>query len=81
MALSHVMATEEVEGYTFWAPGQAPSYSRLMDLRTDVQRMLGKRVDRQNYHDFRLAQGLVPPTLLREAVMRGYVNPLKNRLN
>ncbi len=74
---SHAMATQEVERYTFWAPGQAPSYFvgyvRLMELRTDVERMLGKRFDRQSYHDFILAQGLVPPALLREAVMNDFV--------
>jgi uncharacterized protein (DUF885 family) len=79
VVLSHAMAQQEVERYTFWAPGQAPSYfvgySRLMELRTDAERMLGKNFDRQSYHDFILAQGLVPPTLLREAVMNGYVAP------
>ncbi len=79
--LSHAMATQEVERYTFWGPGQAPSYfvgySRLMELRTDVERMMGKNFDRQSFHDFILAQGLVPPPLLREAVMTEYVkNPM-----
>ena len=76
---SHAMANQEVERYTFRAPGQAPSYfvgySRLMELRTDAERMLGKNFDRQSYHDFILAQGLVPPSLLREAVMNDYVKP------
>ncbi len=79
VVLSHGMATEEVERYTFWGPGQAPSYfvgyARLMELRTDVERMLGKSFDRQDYHDFILAQGLVPPSLLREAIMNEYVKP------
>jgi Bacterial protein of unknown function (DUF885) len=74
---SHAMAQQEVERYTFWAPGQAPSYfvgySRLMELRTDVERTLGEKFNRQSYHDFVLAQGLVPPALLREAVMNEYV--------
>ena len=77
VVLSHAMATQEVERYTFWAPGQAPSYvvgySRLMELRTDAERILGKNFDRQSYHDFILSQGLVPPALLREAVMNEYV--------
>ncbi|HTL54255.1 MAG TPA: DUF885 domain-containing protein [Candidatus Limnocylindrales bacterium] len=77
--LSHAMATQEVERYTFWAPGQAPSYfvgySRLMELRTDAERILAKSFDRQSYHDFILGQGLVPPSLLREAVMNDYVKP------
>ena len=79
VCLSHAMATEEVERYTFWAPGQAPSYfvgySRLMALRTDAEIALGKKFDRQSYHDFILAQGLVPPHLLRDAVMNDYVKP------
>ncbi len=79
VVLSHAMATEEVERYTFWAPGQAPSYfvgySRLMELRTDAELALGKNFDRQSYHDFILAQGLVPPHMLRDAVMNEYVKP------
>lgn len=79
VVLSHGMALQEVERYTFWAPGQAPSYfvgySRLVELRTDVERMLGKSFDRQSYHDFILAQGLLPPALLRDAVMNEYVKP------
>ena len=79
VVLSHAMATEEVERYTFWAPGQAPSYfvgyARLMELRTDVERLLGRNFDRQSYHDFILSQGLIPPSLLREAVMDDYVKP------
>jgi hypothetical protein len=77
VVLSHAMATEEVERYTFWAPGQAPSYYvgyvRLLELRTDAERILGNSFDRQSFHDFILSQGLVPPPLLREAVMNDYV--------
>ncbi len=76
---SHAMATQEVERYTFWAPGQAPSYfvgyARLLELRTDVERMLGIKFEPQSYHDFILAQGLVSPALLREAVLQEYVKP------
>lgn len=77
VVLSHAMALQEVERYTFWAPGQAPSYfcgyQHLMELRTDVERMLGDRFDRQAYHDFLLAQGLLPPDLLRKAVLETFV--------
>jgi len=79
VVLSPAMANQEVERYTFWAPGQAPSYfcgySRLMELRTDVERMLGDRFDRKAFHDFLLAQGLVPPALQRQAVMDDFVAP------
>ena len=77
VVLSHAMALQEVQRYTFFAPGQAPSYfvgySRLMELRTDVERTLGDAFDRASYHDFVLAQGLLPPSLLRKAVMAEYV--------
>jgi len=79
VVLSHAMALQEVERYTFWAPGQAPSYfvgySRLVELRTDAERMLGKSFDRQSYHDFILGQGLLPPALLRDAVLNEYIKP------
>lgn len=79
VVLSHAMALQEVERYSFWAPGQAGSYfcgySRLMELRTDVERLLGDAFDRREYHDFLLAQGALPPSLLRQAVMDDYVRP------
>jgi len=34
---------------------------------------LGSKFDVQKFHDFILAQGLLPPALLRKAVMEGYV--------
>ena len=77
VVLSKGMATQEVERYTFRAPGQAPSYfvgyARLMELRTDTERILGKSFDRQSFHDYILAQGLLPPSLMRDAVINGYV--------
>ena len=82
VVLSHAMALQEVERYTFRSPGQAPSYfcgyTRLMELRTDVERLLGDRFDRRAYHDFILAQGLLPPSLLRKAVMEGFVEPRRS---
>ncbi len=76
---SHAMAKQEVERYTFWAPGQAPSYfvgyARLLELRMDVERLMGKQFEPQSYHDFILAQGLVSPALLRDAVLKEYVAP------
>ncbi len=79
VVLSHPMANQEVERYTFRSPGQAPSYfcgySRLMELRTDAERLLGERFERRAYHDFILAQGLLPPSLLRKAVMEDFVAP------
>ena len=77
VVLSHAMALQEVERYTFRSPGQAPSYfygyTRLMELRTEVERTLGHKFDLQRFHDFILSQGLLPPALLREAVMEQFV--------
>jgi uncharacterized protein (DUF885 family) len=49
-----------------------------MQLRTETERLLGPRFDRQKYHDFLLAQGLVPPRLLRAAVLEEFVPAQKS---
>lgn len=81
--LSEGMALQEVERYTFWAPGQATAYfcgyTRLMELRTEVERILGKRFDRQRYHDFLLSQGMLSPSLLRKAVYEEFLPREKSR--
>ena len=72
VVLSTPLATQELDRYTFRAPGQATSYyygySRLMSLRLDLQKRLGARFDQMRFHDFVLAEGLLPPDLLRQAV-------------
>src|SRR5262245_5879017 len=81
VVLSDAMATQEVERYTFRAPGQATSYfygySRLLALRSDVEKTLAARFDARQFHDFVLAQGLLPPRLLRKAVMEEFVETKK----
>jgi uncharacterized protein (DUF885 family) len=83
VVLSEGMALQEIERYTFWAPGQATAYfcgyTRLMELRAEVERILGKRFDRQRYHDFLIAQGPLPPTLLRKAVYEQFLPQEKGR--
>jgi hypothetical protein len=83
VVLSEGMALQEVERYTFWAPGQATAYfcgyTRLMELRAEVERILGKRFDRQRYHDFLLSQGMLPPALLRKAVYEQFLPQEKSR--
>lgn len=77
VVLSEAMAQQEVERYTFRSPGQAPSYfcgyQRLMELRTDVELAQGDAFDKKAFHDFVLAQGALPPKLLRKAVMERFV--------
>ena len=44
-------------------------------VRPIVERKLADKFDRQAFHDFLLAQGLLPPALMRKAVMDGFVAP------
>jgi len=77
VALSEPLAKEEIDRYTFNAPGQATSYfygfSKLEALRARVEIALGRKFDALSYHDFILAQGLLPADLLEQAVMANYV--------
>jgi len=77
VVLSEPMAKEEVDRYSFTAPGQATSYffgySKLETLRAKAELALGGKFTPQTYHDFIIAQGLLPPDLLEKAVMDGYV--------
>lgn len=75
--LSEPMAKQEVDRYTFMAPGQATSYyygySKLDALRTKVELALTGRFSEQPYHDFIIGQGLLPFDLLEKAVMEVFV--------
>ncbi|MGC2321418.1 MAG: DUF885 domain-containing protein, partial [Terriglobales bacterium] len=77
VCLSEAMANQEVERYTFWAPAQAPSYfygyTQLMRLRADTEKSMGPQFDQERFHDFVLAQGIIPPPLLRQAVFAQFV--------
>jgi len=70
---SHAFAQEEVERYTYRAPGQANSYfygyTKLIELREDTEKALGRKFNQKLFHDFILAQGLLPPDLIRKAIM------------
>jgi uncharacterized protein (DUF885 family) len=74
---SHAFAQEEVERYTYRAPGQANSYfygyARLFSLRKEVEARLGAKFNQKKFHDFILAQGLLPPDLMRKAVLEDFV--------
>jgi len=77
VVLSDAMAQQEIERYMFWAPGQATAYyygyTKLLGLRKDVEKTLGSKFNAQRFHDFILAQGFLPPNLLRKAVMEDFV--------
>jgi hypothetical protein len=77
VVLSHAFAKEEVERFTYRAPGQANSYfygyTRLLDLRRETEAALGTGFNQKRFHDFILAQGLLPPDLMRKAVLEEFV--------
>jgi hypothetical protein len=74
---SDAFAQSEVERYTFKMPGQANSYfygyTKLIALRKDTEAALGAKFNQQRFHDFILSQGLLPPDLMRKAVMEDFV--------
>jgi uncharacterized protein (DUF885 family) len=77
VVLSHAFAAEELERFTYRSPGQANSYfygyRKLLQLRKDTEAALGDKFNQKKFHDFLLAQGLLPPDLMRKAVMEKFV--------
>jgi hypothetical protein len=75
--ISHAFAQEEIERFTYRSPGQASSYfygyTRLLDLRRETEAALGSKFNVQKFHDFVLSQGLLPPDLMRKAVLEEFV--------
>jgi len=74
VALTPALANSEVERYTFRSPGQATSYfygyTRLLALRQELEAKLGPKFEGGKFNDWVLSQGLLPPTLMREAALR-----------
>jgi uncharacterized protein (DUF885 family) len=79
VVISPAFAKEEVERFSYRAPGQATSYfygyTRLLDLRREVETTLGAGFDQRQFHDFILKQGLLPPDLMRSVVLKGFIGP------
>jgi Bacterial protein of unknown function (DUF885) len=82
VCLSHAFAKEEVERFTYRSPGQANSYfygyTRLLALRKEAEKALGRKFDARQFHDFILGQGLLPPDLMRQAVLEEFIARDKN---
>lgn len=74
---SDAFANQEVDRYTFRLPGQATSYfygyKRLLEIRSQTEKTLGKNFNQQQFNDFILSQGLLPPALLQKAVSESFV--------
>jgi hypothetical protein len=84
LVFSEGFAKQEVDRYTFRAPGQATSYffgyQSMLETRQRAELALGGRLDRQRFNDFILAQGMLPPDLRLRAVMEEFVPAEKSRL-
>jgi uncharacterized protein (DUF885 family) len=72
VGLSPAFATSEVDRYTFRSPAQATAYfygyTKLLALRKEAEARPG--FNAHAFHDRILAQGLLPPDLLRKAVLQ-----------
>ncbi len=77
VVLGETWAQNEIERYTYRIPGQATAYyygySKLQALRTQTELVLKEKFDQQAFHDFVLVQGLLPPEVLKDAVMTRFV--------
>jgi uncharacterized protein (DUF885 family) len=77
VAIGESWAQNEVERYTYRMPGQATAYyygyNKMQALRAQTELKLRDKFDQQAFHDFVLAQGLLPPDILKDAVMSEFV--------
>ncbi len=72
VGISDAYSASLLRRFTYLAPGQATSYSygftRMMQLRQEVEKSQGAKFQARAFHDFILAQGLLPFTELRKTV-------------
>ncbi|HSD70010.1 MAG TPA: DUF885 domain-containing protein, partial [Woeseiaceae bacterium] len=82
MVIGESWAQNEIERYTYRMPGQATAYfygyTKMQALRTQTELALRDDFDQQAFHDFVLSQGMLPPDLLKSAVMENFVPSMKN---
>ena len=72
-------AQTEIDRYTFRSPAQATAYyygyENIQALRATTELRLKDRFEQKEFHDFLLAQGLLPPELLAKAVNENFIAP------
>jgi len=77
IAIGESWAQNEVERYTYRMPGQATAYyygySKMQSLRAQTELKLRDDFNQQAFHDFVLDQGMLPPHILKDAVMNEFV--------
>jgi uncharacterized protein (DUF885 family) len=77
VGISEAFAREELDRFMFRSPGQATAYfygySRILQLRAHTEVALGSKFNLQQFNDFILSQGLLPPDQLAEAVEKQFI--------
>ncbi len=77
VAIGESWAQNEIERYTYRMPGQATAYyygySKMQSLRAQTELKLREKFNQQAFHDFVLDQGMLPPDILKDAVMNEFV--------
>ncbi|TAM94106.1 MAG: DUF885 domain-containing protein, partial [Rhodanobacteraceae bacterium] len=77
VGISEAFTREELDRFMFRSPGQATAYfygySRILQLRAHTEIALGERFNLQQFNDFILSQGLLPPDQLAEAVDQQFI--------
>lgn len=77
IGIGETWAQNEVERYTYRMPGQATAYyygyNKMQALRAQVELKLQGEFNQQAFHDFVLDQGMLPPEILKAAVMDEFV--------
>ena len=79
VCLSEAMAKQEVDRYTFRAPGPGQAtayfygYQKILELRTATEVALGPKFDRKAFNDFLIGEGLLPPELLAKSVRENFI--------
>jgi len=72
-------AQTEIDRYTFRSPAQATAYyygyENVQALRASTELRLKDKFNQQEFHDFLLAQGLLPPEVLIKAVEENFIAP------
>ena len=72
-------AQTEIDRYTFRSPAQATAYyygyENLQALRANTELRLKDKFNQREFHDFLLAQGLLPPEVLANAVSKNFIAP------
>jgi hypothetical protein len=79
VVLDDLNAQTEIDRYTFRSPAQATAYyygyENLQALRASTELRLKDKFNQQEFHDFLLAQGLLPPEVLAKAVSENFIAP------